>query len=195
MAPTSPAWPSPPASRRLTGWAAALIALAAFAAYAGSFSGPFVFDDLPAIAQNASLRHLASALSPPHDTTVGGRPLVNLSLALNYAISGTRVWSYHLTNLAIHILAGLALFGIVRRTLERWSALSPTRLPASGAAQRVGDNALHPTLLRPGRRPALDAPSAPNRIGHLCRAAGGVADGALLSADAVRLHSRNGGRS
>ena len=47
-----------------------------------------------------------------------GRPLVNLSLALNYAISGTRVGSYHLLNLAIHLLAGLTLFGVVRRTIQ-----------------------------------------------------------------------------
>jgi Flp pilus assembly protein TadD len=36
---------------------------------------------------------------------------------LNYAISGYDVWSYHLFNIIIHILAGLTLFGIVRRTL------------------------------------------------------------------------------
>jgi tetratricopeptide (TPR) repeat protein len=49
---------------------------------------------------------------------VDGRPIVNLSLAINYAISGTRAWSYHALNVVIHILAGLALFGIVRRTLD-----------------------------------------------------------------------------
>ena len=50
---------------------------------------------------------------------MSGRPLLNLSLAINYAISGTAVWSYHALNLAIHVLAGLTLFAIVRRTLRR----------------------------------------------------------------------------
>jgi tetratricopeptide (TPR) repeat protein len=45
------------------------------------------------------------------------RPVVNLSFALNYAIHGESVWGYHATNLAIHLLAALTLFGIVRRTL------------------------------------------------------------------------------
>jgi tetratricopeptide (TPR) repeat protein len=51
--------------------------------------------------------------------TVSGRPVLNLSLALNHALSGYSPWSYHAVNLLIHILAGLALFGIVRRTLRQ----------------------------------------------------------------------------
>ncbi|MBX3750577.1 MAG: tetratricopeptide repeat protein [Opitutaceae bacterium] len=42
---------------------------------------------------------------------------MNLSFALNHAISGEAVWSYHAVNLLIHAGAGLALFGLVRRTL------------------------------------------------------------------------------
>ena len=46
------------------------------------------------------------------------RPAATLSFALDYALGGLRnTLPYHLTNLAIHLLAGLALFGIVRRTL------------------------------------------------------------------------------
>src|SRR6185312_4252239 len=66
-------------------------------------------------------------------TTVGGRPFLNLSLALNQAFGGTNPWGYHALNLAIHVLAGLTLFGLVRRTLEagrKGSAL----LPAFAAA-------------------------------------------------------------
>ena len=59
-------------------------------------------------------------LSPPRGAlTVSGRPVLNLSLALNYAASGYGAWSYHALNLAIHLAAALVLFGIVRRTLER----------------------------------------------------------------------------
>jgi len=48
---------------------------------------------------------------------LGGRPILSLSFALNYAFGKYNVWGYHLVNLAIHILAALALYGIVRRTL------------------------------------------------------------------------------
>lgn len=92
-------------------------------AYARSFSAPFVFDDLPAIATNPSIRHLhplTAALSPP-STAAGavGRPLVNLSLALNYAAGGLNVRGYHAFNLAVHLLAALVLFGVLRRTLQQ----------------------------------------------------------------------------
>ena len=95
---------------------------AGLAAYHNSFSVPFVFDDIPAIVENASIRKLwplGEVLAPgTHGgVTTSGRPVVNLSLALNYALSGSAVWSYHAVNLAIHLVAGLALFGLVRRTL------------------------------------------------------------------------------
>jgi tetratricopeptide (TPR) repeat protein len=110
----SPA-PSSPAPVRL---AAAVIVVAALLAYAGSLAGPFLFDDVESIAKNPAIRHFSSALSPPlGGLTVSGRPLLNLSFAINYAISGTEVWSYHALNLLIHIFAGLTLFGVVRRTL------------------------------------------------------------------------------
>jgi protein O-mannosyl-transferase len=99
-------------------WACCLvISLAAVAAYSTSFSVPLLFDDDTSIASNATIRRLATAVWPPAGTTVSGRPVLNLSFAINYAISGTDVWSYHALNLAIHVLAGLVLFGIVRRTL------------------------------------------------------------------------------
>jgi len=107
-----------------------LIVLAAVAAYHGSFSGPLVYDDVSSIAENPTIRHLSlAALAPPRGgLTVSGRPVLNLSFALNYAISGTNVWSYHAANLLIHILAGLVLFGLARRTMLRAPAgrLDPT---------------------------------------------------------------------
>src|SRR5208283_2859259 len=95
--------------------APAAIVAAGLAAYANSFSGAFVFDDPASIVDNPTIRHLTrmkAILATPAGSglPVDGRPLVNLSLAVNYAISGANVWSYHALNLAIHILAGLALF-------------------------------------------------------------------------------------
>jgi Tfp pilus assembly protein PilF len=112
---------------------AALIVLATAAAYGNSLAGPFVFDDKAAILENPSIRQLWpiwKTLCPPGHVTVSGRPVLNLSLAANYAVSGPNVWSYHATNLAIHILAALLLFGLLRRTLllpalgDRWAAVA-----------------------------------------------------------------------
>ena len=93
------------------------IVLAALLAYHNSFSVPFMLDDPSAIPDNPTIRHFWSALFPSPDTLTGGRPLLNFTFALNYALNGMEVWSYHAFNLLIHILAGLTLFGIVRRTL------------------------------------------------------------------------------
>jgi protein O-mannosyl-transferase len=121
-------------------WPAVLIALAGVAVYANSFFCPFVYDDQTSVIYNRSIRHLATAFRPDQGSgqTVEGRPILNLSLALNYAISGMHVWSYHLFNLLIHILAGLTLFGIVRRTLAK-------RIGAN-MPQLIQANALHPSL-------------------------------------------------
>ena len=120
--------------------AGCLIIFAAALAYRNSFSGPLVGDDVESIAENPTIRNLkspGSALSPPsgEGQTVGGRPLLNLSFALNYAVGGTAVRGYHATNLLIHILAGLVLFGIVRRTLDRRT--EPGALPPSSVALAV----------------------------------------------------------
>lgn len=111
----------PPRTRWWVSLSAAAIAVAALAAYHNGFQTPFVFDDVEAIADNPTIRHpwpFTAALSPPPGgATVSGRPILNFSFAVNYAISGEAVWSYHALNLAIHIAAGLVLFGIVRRLL------------------------------------------------------------------------------
>jgi tetratricopeptide (TPR) repeat protein len=108
--------------------AGGVIVLAGIAAYATSFAGVMVYDDIPSIVQNASIRHLWPGGDVPASPVLGalttsGRPVLQASFALNYAISGTGVWSYHALNLLIHLLAGLALFGIVRRSLREGGAL------------------------------------------------------------------------
>jgi Flp pilus assembly protein TadD len=108
-------------SRRWTLLAAAVLLGAGIATYWNSFAGQFVFDDLPTIPGNPSitdLRDLGQVLRPPRNSSTAGRPLVNLTLALNYAIGdATDPWSYHAFNLAVHLLAALVLMGVVRRTL------------------------------------------------------------------------------
>jgi tetratricopeptide (TPR) repeat protein len=88
---------------------AAILLVAGLLAYHNSFRGVFLYDDLNQIVQNDKVRTLQGIWR--------GRPVVNLTLALNYALGGHDVWGYHAFNLAVHLLAGLALYGLVRRTL------------------------------------------------------------------------------
>ena len=100
---------------------AVVLVVACALAYATSLSNPFLYDDQTAIVKNTTIRTLSPVsvpLSPPRDTPVAGRPLVNLSLAVNYAYGGLDVTSYHVTNLALHMLVALVLFGVVRRTIK-----------------------------------------------------------------------------
>lgn len=101
----------------------AAICIVAIFAYANSITGAFVFDDNVAIVTNPTLRHLdhfSQVLSPPPQSgnTVSGRPLVNLSLAINYAISLDKVWSYHVVNILIHCVNACLLFVILQATFR-----------------------------------------------------------------------------
>src|SRR5665213_1151879 len=124
-------------------WAPALaglvIAAAAWAAYANSFSAPFVFDDILGIERNPALRSLWPLTGPLRttaDTTLSGRPVASLSFALSYKASGLRVEGYHGMNLLIHVLAGLALLGILGRTFDKVGTGGP---PVRAAAESKAD--------------------------------------------------------
>jgi Tfp pilus assembly protein PilF len=109
---------------------AAVIVVAALLAYANSFDGVFVYDDEPAIVDNAAVQGLwppTRFLGGPPDVTVTGRPVAALSFAINYVLARDvgAVRGYHAANVAIHVLAALTLFGVIRRTLARTS-LAPT---------------------------------------------------------------------
>jgi len=70
---------------------AVVLVVAGALAYATSLSNPFLYDDQTAIVKNPQIRTLSPLsvpLTPPRDTPVAGRPLVNLSLAANYAFGG-----------------------------------------------------------------------------------------------------------
>ena len=124
MAPVSPrnsflvAW--------FTRFAPLVLVLAIALVYARSLQVPFIFDDADAVQRNPTIRRLDAwaIINPPADgSTTTGRPVVNVSFALNYALSGEAVWSYHAFNVAIHALTALALFGLLRRTFV---ALDPS---------------------------------------------------------------------
>ena len=56
-------------------------------------------------------------LWPPQDFTTAGRPLVNLSLAINVAFDGLNPLGFHIFNLLTHWCVAILLWAIARRTL------------------------------------------------------------------------------
>lgn len=90
-----------------------ILVVGVVAAYANSLHGAFVFDDHRTIERSARIQQLW----PPAALLSGHRPVVDLTLAINYAIHGLDVRGYHVVNIAIHLLAAMTLFGLTRRTL------------------------------------------------------------------------------
>jgi len=135
------------------------------AAYSSAIRAPFEFDDRPAIQQNATIRSLSpGVLLPPAQTAVAGRPVVNATLALNYAINDAlgvdqrgdpdgpnKTVGYHVLNLLLHFACGLLLFGIIRRTI----ANDPSRA-ASLDAERVAGFAVLIWLVHPIQTEAVN---------------------------------------
>ena len=76
-----------------------MIVIAAALVYGHTWRVPFIFDDPPAITENPTIRSLwpiwRPLLPPNEGRTVAGRPLLNLSFAVNYALGGLDVRGYH----------------------------------------------------------------------------------------------------
>jgi len=105
-------------------WGAVLIiVLTGLLVYSNNYNGEFIFDDYDSIVEHPDIRPLSSIQDffwsgqESANTPLSGRPIVEISFALNYAVNGLDVRGYHLVNNLIHILAGLALFGFIRCTL------------------------------------------------------------------------------
>jgi Flp pilus assembly protein TadD len=92
-----------------------LLVLAGALLYARSSSSPFLYDDQMHILNNPAIRGFDN---PVRLLTADRRMAVSVSLAINYALGGDHPLGYHLFNVAVHLLAGLALYGLVWRTLE-----------------------------------------------------------------------------
>lgn len=96
----------------------AVLMLAGVAVYARTFGVPFVFDDVRAIVQNLRIREWSQELLR------SDRPLVELTLALNYTLGGLHVVGYHVVNLALHLGCGLLVYNVVRRTFRLTGVLA-----------------------------------------------------------------------
>src|SRR6188474_482851 len=100
---------------------AALLTMIGLTVYANALHAPFVFDDLHAVVENPFVRKLwplTQAAAAPPQSALSGRPVVSLSMAVNYGVGGLAPAGYHAWNLTVHVAAALLLFAIVRRHLE-----------------------------------------------------------------------------
>lgn len=89
---------------------AALVAAAAVACYADTFTASFHFDDFHAIVQNPALRDWELFRA----TRLGSRVVGYLSFALDWRLFGLDVRGWHAVNLAIHVATALLLYALAR---------------------------------------------------------------------------------
>jgi len=110
-------------------FAPALVLVAGVLAYANSFTNTFILDDAPTV--------LRERLAESHLWPL--RCIVDFSFKINLWIGGHNVADYHAVNLLIHLIAGLCLYGIVRRTLQlprfgsRYTSAAPWLAAVSAA--------------------------------------------------------------
>lgn len=151
-----------PQAGRSRWFLAVVLVVAVFAVYANTLHAPFIFDDIPGILRNPSIRDLGEfgavlMPEPLGGSGIDGRPVANLTLALNYAIGGEEVSGYHLFNIALHAVSTLVLFALALRTLAlpkvsaalaAWPAVRGGRATTI-AAGISGLWGLHPLVTEP----------------------------------------------
>jgi tetratricopeptide (TPR) repeat protein len=120
-------------------WLACTLLLAITAiAYANSLDAPFLLDDSGSIEQNPTIRDLTdfSRIWRPigSGNTVQGRPLLNFSFALNYAMHGPWPTGFRVVNIAIHAINAMLLYALVRHTLLHSNVNELLRQKARGIA-------------------------------------------------------------
>jgi protein O-mannosyl-transferase len=109
-------------------WAVAVVlAVSIVTVYYGACRTPFIFDDEDAIEKNSSIRSVwplistnerPGPLNPPPEMPTSGRPLVNLTFAMNYQVGELDPVGYHVVNMVLHCLTALLVWAVVRRTLH-----------------------------------------------------------------------------
>lgn len=94
-----------------------LLIIVAFIAYGPSLGNSFVWDDEQFIYRNEYVRSFNVKEIFTTNTIAGAgevsnyyRPFTTLSFAIDYEIWGLKPFGFHLTNLVLHLLAGISLF-------------------------------------------------------------------------------------
>ena len=89
--------------------------------YSNTFNAPFYLDDEKMLTDpGIQLKTLSmgSLKTAAFDNMAPSRPIPNLTFAFNYYFNGMKLKGYHLVNLFIHLLAGVALFYFLKLTLR-----------------------------------------------------------------------------
>ena len=92
-----------------------IVVLAGIVVYWNSFDVPLVFDDYLSVQNNADVR-FGDALRPG---TLGGRSLLYVTFAINYALHEQDVWGYHFVSLLLHLLNGILVLFSAEHVLRR----------------------------------------------------------------------------
>lgn len=103
------------ASKRFNLIAFGLIAVMVLIAYANTFTASFHFDDNPSIIENATIRHITG--ENILKLLKENRPVVSLSIMLNYALSGLNVVGWHIFNIGTHIVNSIFVYLLILWTL------------------------------------------------------------------------------
>jgi protein O-mannosyl-transferase len=107
----------------ITALAASVLGGVLLAIYWPGLQGAFFFDDGPSVLQAEGVRLGALSIESIHQAWASGgagpsgRPVAQLSFALNHYFSGFDPLAYKATNLVIHFLCGLLVFGLSLRLL------------------------------------------------------------------------------
>lgn len=103
-------------SKRFNVFAFGIIAAMILIAYSNTFTASFHFDDNPSIVENASIKRVTTGNIM--GILQGVRPVVYLSLMLNYQLNGLNVVGYHLFNIAVHITNSIFFYLLLLWTLN-----------------------------------------------------------------------------
>ncbi len=93
---------------------AVVLAVSILIVYSNTFNASFHFDDTHVIVENHDIRDLGNL----GDILTGHRGVTMATFAVNYAISGLDVTSYHVVNILIHIIASILAYIVVFNTLQ-----------------------------------------------------------------------------
>ncbi len=114
-----------------------LLCLAGILVYSNTFTNSFHLDDATIIVENNTIRELDNFDALWHKTPT--RVFSCWTFALNYHFGGLNVFGYHLVNIVIHILSGIALWWLIQllfktRVLRRTSAYRYKTILSLGGA-------------------------------------------------------------
>lgn len=144
--------------RRNLIWIASIVTMVCatlFALYWPGLHGGFFFDDWGSILQTEGVRLEVLSWESIYAALRGGgaspwgRPVAQLSFALNYYLSGFNPYVFKATNLAIHLSCGFLVFSLARKLLSAamTNAKSQHILFASGLVSALW--LVHPLQLLP----------------------------------------------